>query len=118
MSGACVSVGGEWDKAWDGGIVYNCPLWGASQSIFLWPILVIVVFLDSNWCRRRRTAASHVAHVESHICHVAEIVYSDSCSFVYSFVLYCEMEMALWQCFINLQDACNGLVSMEEGNQQ
>lgn len=39
------------------------------------------------------------------VCHVAGIVYSDSCSFVYGFVLYCEMEMVLWQSFIYLQDA-------------
>lgn len=39
------------------------------------------------------------------VCHVASIVYSDSCSFVYGFVLCCEMVMAPWQSFIYLQDA-------------
>lgn len=27
------------------------------------------------------------------VCHVAGIVYNDSCSSVYGFVLYCEMEI-------------------------
>lgn len=52
------------------------------------------------------------------VCHVAGIVYSDSCSFVYGFVLYCEMEMVLWQSFIYLQDAKDGLETVEGGNQQ
>lgn len=52
------------------------------------------------------------------VCHVASIVYSDSCSFVYGFVLCCEMVMAPWQSFIYLQDAWDALETVEGGNEQ
>lgn len=54
-------------------------------AFFCGPYLLLL-FLDTNWRRRR----SRVAHVESHIYHVPEIVYCDSRGFVYGFVLYCE----------------------------
>lgn len=41
-------------------IVWNGLLQGASQSVFLWPVLVTVLFPDSNSCRQRGTMASHV----------------------------------------------------------
>lgn len=51
-------------------------------------------------------------------CHVAGIVYSNSCSFVYSFALCCEMEMAPWRSFIYLQDALDALVTLVGVNEQ
>lgn len=104
---ACVSVLGEMLGLGVEGIVYNS---GECRKA-LRPVLVTVLFCDSNSCLLLRAFPCCV-------CLVAGIVYSDSCSFVHGFVSYSGKEMVPWQSFILSQDAWDGLQRVEGGRQQ